>query len=312
MLKLDPKDPLDRLLIRELNNIERESRGEAPETMGVDDWLRFNAEWGEEPDLEDLLRSRGLKAGDVLREAAAYRTAFRKRLDARRFPFDDRYSLCQILAEQADSAPSRELLELFCDVLCGDGWLLGSDEEFEDEQRIAGYLTFQDERRELFQALIRRGGLVGRFAEATKIKRSPQPVDCAVEAKYEVFQIVTNCLDLPENGAPGLLDNLEYYMRVAEASPALHTVEPLYLFLLLTRNRSRMCKAPAAQLRIAPPLAEEGEPDRRGQRTELQNLPPKSAPVFRPLRCVQTGSGRRFPTVLVRIGPAGFPGWFFS
>ena len=243
MLKLDRNDPLDRMLLKELSG----------SPVLFDEWLDAMDKLADEPDCEQILRERGLDRKAVLREAQKYRADFRARLAERELPVYDRFTLCRQLSELAKAAPDFALLQIFCEVLCDPGFLLDhepeavgeEEQEEEDEQVILQYLSFMEEWDELFQTLLRRGELVGKFAEAAKQKRSPRSADCATERKYEVFRCFTELYDMPPKGDGRiLLDNLAAYMQIAAASPALRSVEPLLLFRLLTRRQSYMCGTP--------------------------------------------------------------------
>lgn len=48
-----------------------------------------------------------------------------------------------------------------------------------------------------------------------------------------------------------MLGNLSNYIQIAASSPELKTIEPLLLFRLLTRHRSRMCSVPDLCVRFA-------------------------------------------------------------
>jgi len=243
MLKLDKNDPLDRMILQELHGI--------PVTF--DAFLDAMGELEEEPDCAQILRERGLRAQDVLRDAEAYRADFLARLSERKLPIDDRFSLCAGLFSQARRKPSLELRRIYCEILCDPGFLLDSipvPEDDEDklryeEQVILQYLDFRQDRDDLLEILARRKGLSEKLLAATKKIRNPQPVDCAKERSYEVAAHFTEIFDLPPKGRSDiLLGNLSNYMHIAEALPALKSIEPLFLFRLLTKHQSRMCTVP--------------------------------------------------------------------
>lgn len=243
MLKLNRNDPLDRMILKELDGTP----------VLFDEWLDAMDELADEPDCAQTLQERGLDHGTVLREAQAYRMDFHARLAGKDLPFFDRFTLCRQLADQAQAAPSLELLQIFCELLCDPGFLLDhepeitskGDREDAEEQTILQYLDFMEERDKLLQILLRRGKLAGRFSRITKEKRSPTPVDCDTERKYEILQCFTALFDMPAKGSGDiLLYNLTHYMRVAAASPRLKSIEPLLIFRLLTRRQSYMCSIP--------------------------------------------------------------------
>lgn len=243
MLKLNRNDPLDRMILKELDGTP----------VLFDEWLDAMDELADEPDCAQTLQERGLDHGTVLQEAQAYRMDFHARLAGRDLPVFDRFILCRQLADQAQAAPSLELLQIFCELLCDPGFLLDhkpeitskGDREDAEEQTILQYLDFMEGRDKLLQILLRRGKLVGRFSRITKEKRSPTPVDCDTERKYEILQCFTALFNMPAKGTGDiLLHNLTHYMRVAAASPRLKSIEPLLIFRLLTRRQSYMCSIP--------------------------------------------------------------------
>jgi len=239
MLRLDKNDPLDQMLLKEL--------GGTP--VPFDEWLDAMEELEGEPDCAQILQEKGLCREDVLRDAKACRVDFHACLEARGLPVADRLELCFQISEQAHAGPPAELLRIYCELLCGSSFLLDTEpldddpdehEAYED-QIILQYLNFLEDRDKLFQSLLQRG----KFAEVIKQNRSPRPVSCDTERKYEILQYFTAQFDLPEKGnGKILLDNLANYMQVAAASPVLKSVEPLLLFRLLTRRQSYMCNTP--------------------------------------------------------------------
>lgn len=243
MLKVDRTNPLDCMILRELGG----------NPVLFDEWLDAMDELADEPDCEQILKERGLDREAVLREAWDYRGDFRTRLSERGMPVYDRFALCRQFYEQAQAAPSPELLRLFCEVLCDPGFLLdhepeitGEDDRVDaEEQIILQYLDFVEEWDGLLQVLLRRGVLTGKFSKITKENRSPTPVDCDTERKHEILQCFTALFDMPAKGSGDiLLHNLTLYMRVAVASPLLRAIEPLLIFRLLTRRQSYMCTTP--------------------------------------------------------------------
>lgn len=240
MLRLDRNDPLDRMIIQELNG----------DPVLFDQWLDAMDELEEEPECAEILEEKGLRREDVLREARAYRAGFRARLAARGLPVGDRFLLCQLLSEQAQAEPSMELLRIYAEILSDPGLLLDEEPQAEDEedrllcedQMILQYLSLQEDRDQLLQTLTQRGELAGKFNEVKKQKSSPRPVDCDTSRKDEILQCFLSMFTLPVRGkAEILLDNLSHYMQIAAASPVLKSVEPLLLFILLTVRRCYMC-----------------------------------------------------------------------
>lgn len=240
MLKMDRNDPLDRLSLQELDG----------EPVLFDKYLDSMDELDEEPDFAQVLRERGLRAEDILRNAENYRADFLARLSERNLPIDDRFLLCARLLTQTGKAPSLELKRIYCEILCDRGFLLDPEPELTDdedtqlhkEQVILQYLDFCRDREQLLETLSLRRELSEKFAEATKEIRSPTPVGCEEERSYEIAKCFTAIFNLPHKGqAEALRKNLSGYIQIAAASPALKSIEPLLLFRLLTKHQSRMC-----------------------------------------------------------------------
>lgn len=252
MLRLDPNDPLDRMIIQELKG----------DPVLFDQWLDAMDELSEEPDeLPILLQERGLSREDVLREAEAYRTEFRTRLAARGLPIENWYELCRLLHAQSCEDPSPELLYLYCELLSNPDFLLNLEPELEmedeedkkdvEDQLILQYLKFPEERDRLLELLSQRKALADKLAQVIKEKRSPKPVDCDTERRKDILESFIRLVDLPPKGNKQILeDNLSAYMQIAAASPALKSIEPLFLFRLLTKRRSYMCSTPNLEVKL--------------------------------------------------------------
>ena len=235
MLKLDHNDPLDRMILKELSGTP----------VPFDEWLDAMDDLEDEPDCDQILQEHGLIREDVLRTAEAYRVEVHTRLRAEGLPTDDRFSLCRLMAEKAQTEPFPGLLRIYGEILCDPGFLLSMEAQTDEEQLIMQYLAFLKEADSLFQTLSQRKELAGRFENVTKQKRSPRAVSCNTERKYKIFQCFTELCDIPKKGDGHiLLDNLTAYMQIAAASPELKSVEPLLLFRLLTRRQSYMCCTP--------------------------------------------------------------------
>lgn len=240
MLKMDRNDPLDRMILQELND----------EPVLFDTWLDAMDELDEEPDFAQILQERGLRVEDVLRDAENYKADFRDRLSEWNLPIDDRFLLCARLLTRAGKAPSLELRRIYCEILCDPGFLLDPEPELTDdedrqlhkEQVIMQYLDFCQDRDQLLETLALRKELSEKFSEATKEIRSPVSVGCEQARIYEIVKCFTAIFDLPKKGHGDILQkNLLGYIQIATASPTLKSIEPLLLFRLLTKHQSRMC-----------------------------------------------------------------------
>lgn len=243
MLKLDRNDPLDRMVLQELNG----------DPVLFDTWLEAMDELAEEPDCAQILRERGLCAENVLRDAENYKANFLARLSKHNLPIDNRFQLCAKLLSQAGTDPSPELRRIYCEVLANLDFLLDRESEPTDvedqahyeEQLILQYLSFCQERDRLLETLALREKLSDKFLETTKKIRNPPLADCDKERGYEIAKCFTAIFDLPQKGRSDiLLKNLSGYIQIAAASPALASIEPLLLFRLLTKHQSRMSSVP--------------------------------------------------------------------
>ena len=236
MLRLNRNDPLDRMILQELNG----------EPVLFDTWLDAMDELAEEPDCTQVLQKLGRCAEDVLSEAKHYRSDFRARLSKQNIPLDNRFELCTALFSKAKEEPSPELLHIYCEILTDFGFLLGSkfdpDDDGSKEQTILQYLNFCQICEDLRQTLMWRKGLSEKFSEATKESRNPRPANCDTKLSYEIAKCFTALFELSDKGNGDiLLDNLSNYMQIAASSPNLKSIEPLLLFRLLTKHQSRMC-----------------------------------------------------------------------
>lgn len=236
MLRLDQNEPLDRMILQELSG----------EPVLFDTWLEAMDELAGGPDCTQILQERGQSAKDVLLEAQRYRDDFRAHVSAQRLPLDNRFALCAALFSKAKENPSPELLRIYCEVLSDTGFLLnpkpGSDDAGNREQSALQYLDFCQSCDDLRQTLMRRKELSEKFSDGTKEIRNPRPANCDTKLSYEIATCFTALFELSDKGSGDiLLDNLSHYMRIAASSPGLKSIEPLFLFRLLTKHQSRMC-----------------------------------------------------------------------
>ena len=231
MNPLDQKDPLDRLL-------EKELRGEA---ILFDEWEQAMDELADEPDLEEVLQREGLTWASARQQAEAYRQEFLHRAAQYALPLEDRFPLCQTLFDRAES-PSNELRWLFCQVVTDVGFLLDRDRErFDEEELVQGWLWSKRESEELFAALSERAVLQQRFLAicAQTQKNSLPKADCDSEKKDLIFQRYTELF-----GASGdeklFLDNIDQLIGMQERSGALTEIAPLFLYRMLVRHGKRL------------------------------------------------------------------------
>lgn len=243
MLRLDKNDPVDRMILQELNG--------GP--ILFDTWLDAMDELAEEPDCAQILQERGQCAEEVLLEAQRCRADFLARMSKQDLPLDNRFVLCTALFSKAKKEPTSELLQIYCEVLSDPSFLLNpehastdfEDKSYYEEQVILQYLSFCRERDQLLETLALRKRLSAKFSDATKEIRNPHPANCDTNLSYEIVKCFTERFELPNKGSGDiLLGNLANYMQIAASTPDLKSIEPLLLFRLLTKHQSRMCTVP--------------------------------------------------------------------
>ena len=240
MLRLNKNDPLDRMILQESGG----------EPVPFNTWLDAMDELADEPDCTQILQEQGLRMEDVLREAETYRKDFYARLSKWKLSPENRYNLCVSLFRQAKKNPCPELTRIFCEILCDPGFLLDhlpqpadeQDQQDLQEQIVLQYLNFGPARDNYMNIMHQRQELAQKFAVLTKQNRNPKPVDCDTTQIYEIAKCFAEWFEFPLKGSRDiLLDNLSNYIQIAASSPELKAVEPLLLFRLLTRHKSRMC-----------------------------------------------------------------------
>lgn len=243
MLQLDKNDPLDRMILQELSG----------EPVLFDTWLDTMDELVEEPDCTQILQVRDQRTEDVLLEAKRYQADFRVRVLKQNLPLDNRFELCTALFSKAKEDPAPELLHIYCEILSAPSFLLeqepeladGEDKSYYEEQIILQYLSFCEERDQLWEMLTIRKRLSEQFSDATKEIRNPHPANCDTRLNYEIARCFTELFEFPGKGSGDiLLGNLSNYIQVTASSPGLKSIEPLFLFRLLTKHQSRMCTVP--------------------------------------------------------------------
>lgn len=254
MLKLDKNDPLDRLTLQIL-----QAANDDEPMISIEEWENAMDELADESDCAQILQERGLCAEDVLREAKRYRTAFRVRMSKRGLPLNNRFALCTVLyaqATQVKKQPSLALLRIYCEILTAPDWLLDPLPDLEDEdnreQVILQYLRFCEERDELLQILTQRKELAEKFEKATKKIRNPLPADCNIRYSRKIIRCFARLFKLSEKeNGDILLKNVSNYIQITASIPSLRSIEPLFMFRLLTKHKSRMCSVPDLNVNIS-------------------------------------------------------------
>lgn len=192
------------------------------------------------PDVEELLEEHHLTLSEAVEQAEADRSAFLDTLQQLGLPLDNRFELCRKLCELAQTAPSDELLRLYCDILSDGGFLNREDYEEDEDCGIVRWLHMKDDSESLYQHLSEQKQLASRWKrtleQAKKIR--PLKADRAPgESPHldEVFQLYCSLIKVPKNEAR-FLDNLAWVLRIADREEALAAIKPLFLYQMLVRR----------------------------------------------------------------------------
>ena len=131
------------------------------------------------PDVEELLEAHHLTLSEAVEQAEAARSAFLDTLQRLGLPLDNRFELCRKLCELAQTAPSDELLRLYCDILSDGGFLLDIDrEEFEEDEDsgVVRWLHTKDDSESLYQHLSEQKLLASRWKRTLEQAKKIRPL----------------------------------------------------------------------------------------------------------------------------------------
>ncbi len=232
MWKLDENDPLDRLILQEL-------RGEPVDFVQWDDMLE---ELKEEPNDEELLRSKGYTTERGLREGEIFRSEFFQLLEKYHLPADDRLKLCYDLAGLAIDNPSDDVIYIVSALLSGGDFLLDENrEDYQGEMGACSYLNAFTGTSDSFQTIKHRRAMAARFqALLPELKKKhTQTLKEESSLAHAVFQEYQKEFPSDQNEAV-FLGNIEYLLQISAVSPALHVIEPLFLYQAVTRHERRL------------------------------------------------------------------------
>lgn len=215
------------------------------EMIPFDEWQDLlediDAEWDSAPDAEAILREHGLSMEELAKQAKGAREDFRVTLCRYDLPFDDRFNLCRWLYEAAKEAPSAELLRLYCDIVCDDGYLLGTDRDNED---FICWLHRKADADALYAYLSERVVMNTHAREilenAKKIKLSNSNDSSEITSRAdEIFQTYIRIFR-PIKYHEALLDNISHLLQIADSVEELAPIKPLFLYRMLTRHGKRL------------------------------------------------------------------------
>ena len=215
------------------------------EVIPFDEWQSLlediDAEWKNAPDADAILQEHGLTMDELVKQAETARKDFLEALRRYNLPLEDRFELCQRLYEAVKETPSDELLRLYCDIVCDDGCLLGTDRSEEDfvcrlhrkadADALYGYLS---ERAEM-SAYVRK---ILEKAKEIKFSNLNYGTEATPRAG-EVFQVYIQIFK-PAKCGEMLLDNISHLLQIADCTEELAPIKPLFLYRMLTRHGKRL------------------------------------------------------------------------
>lgn len=232
MWTFDENDPLDRLLLQE-------ARGTPVDFL---QWERMEEALEEEPDAADSLRANGYTVERGLREGEVFRAEFLRLLERYGLPADDRLGLCYRLATLATEDTSDGLIYLTSALLADCDFLLSRDRaEYQSEMGAWSYVDAIRRTADYFCKIKHRRAMLERFRALLpelQSKHSRKVTDDIPRADA-VFQAYLAAFS-PDRDETLFRGNLEALLQLSAASPALHTVEPLFLYQAVTRHDKRL------------------------------------------------------------------------
>lgn len=184
-------------------------------------------------------------------EAANARERFLS--EARRFglPVENRFMLTQTLCEKAEAEPSQALLRLACYILCDTGVLLDMNTESRSpEEDVAGWQIVRKDAEELYAQLSARKRMSAQFRELLERLKKTRPVsvsggsgtmpETSEEQVHRVGQAYSEIFPLGEENVEQLCGNISLLLNIANSSPDIAAVKPLFLYRVLTRHGKRL------------------------------------------------------------------------
>lgn len=217
----------------------------AGEIIPFDQWQDLLEDIQEEPEesVDDILRQRGLTLMELAAQAEQARAAFLKQLKKFGFPLENRFALCQALCQEAERAPSDELLRLYCDIVEDGGYLLDL-ERIEAPQAALSWLYGKEDADRLYTHLHRRAQLADHFCKvlnrAKQINPPPEVQPITESALLEPLYKMYAGIYLVKDCGPQFRDNLAWLLHLADAVPELSLIKPLFLYQMLIRHERRI------------------------------------------------------------------------
>jgi len=214
------------------------------EVIPFDEWLEAEYALEAEPDIEPT---------EVDIQAAREALAdFLQRMDRFGLPLNNRFWLCENLYGKAVKEPSDRLLRLYCELVCDGGYLLDVDRsERTPEQDAICLLRQRPCCESLYTYMTAMKKQSERFAEVLRLvgkAKSPQQAchDADDQLAQKVAEVYAEIMK-PKGNCERLSDNVASLMQAARASKSLRSIEPLFLYRVLTRHAQRLQKGDAPQ-----------------------------------------------------------------
>ena len=217
------------------------------EVIPFDEWLEAEYSLEEEPDIIPT-------ASDML-GAQETRMDFLKRAERFGFPLNDRFRLCEALYGKAMKSPSNDLLRMYCDLACDDGYLLDLDRSVRTEEQDALCRICQERQSSaLYDYLSMRKQQSERFRETLRLAATARQKHDALDAAGESLakEIGDTVLRIigPKGDCARLTDNIAGLLQLSQNHPALRLIEPLFLYRVLTRHTQRFLRDDAPQFEM--------------------------------------------------------------
>lgn len=235
--------PLDEHDLALNDMVHRTLEGEA---IPFDEWLNLVDDLDEDtedaPNIDAILQEYGLTLTDLEGQAEAARKGFVDTLRRYGLPQDDRFALCRLLYERAKETPSDELLRLYCDIVCDDGFLfdtewIGTDEavcwlmEKEDADALYSYLSERMEESLRFRKILEKAKEIN-FVD---LHSGADTSSCADEIFQTYIQVFR-----PVRDQEKLLGNIAQLLHIAGHAEELAPIKPLFIYRMLTRHGKRL------------------------------------------------------------------------
>lgn len=226
-----------------------------------DQWQDLLENWQGEPEesINDILRQHGLTLMELAAQAEQARAVFLKQLKKFDFPLKNCFVLCQTLCQEAERAPSDELLRLYCDIVEDGGYLLDVD-RIEHPQAAMSWLHGKEDADQLYDQLHCWAQLADRFCKVlNRVKQIKPPLEnrpitesALLEPLYYLYVGIYSMKDC----GPQFQDNLACLLHLADSIPELEQIKPLFLYQMLIRHERRIRTSEEMWMETVDELAE--------------------------------------------------------